>query len=107
MYELSTLIPGIVVGCVAIAVAHLALWDLQLPRVPAYVIGTTCVLAGMVVSTAITGDWRPVGFYLAHLIPAGAIIALAWGARGALARRAVAEADARAIQEAAERERTG
>ena len=69
-------------------------------------IGTLCVISGMVVSAWLTRDAGALVFYLAHLIPAGAVIAFAWAARGALERRKIAEEDARAIREAAERERT-
>jgi hypothetical protein len=103
VYELG---PGIIISMAVIGIAHLALWDLQIPRLPSYVIGTSAVLSGMLVSAWATDASWPVVFYLAHLIPAAAVVVFAWAVRGRLAARKAAADDARSIWEAAERERT-
>lgn len=108
MYErMFELVPGSIIGTVVIIAVHFALWELNIPRVPSYVIGTSCVISGMVVSTAVVGDWWPLAFYAAHLLPCGAAIALLWAWRGHAERKKKRIKDAQEIQEIAERERTG
>lgn len=110
MYELLTnlpaLIPGVIVTCVALAAAHLGLWGSNLTRPAAYVIGSACVLLGVAVSALVLGDAWPFVVYAVHLGAGGAVILTAWAIRGHAAAAHSAEADARAIREAAERERT-
>lgn len=103
VYEL---LPGIVVSCVAVLAAHLGLWEVSLPRVPSYVIGTSCVLLGMFVSALLTGNGRAVWFYLAHLVPVGAVVAVAWAVRGEQGRRRAAQKDLERLQEAARNEQS-
>lgn len=110
MYELlqrlSLLLPGVIVTCVALAAAHLGLWGSQLSRPAAYVIGSACVLLGVAVSALVLGDAWPFVVYAIHLGAGGGVILLAWAIRGHTAAQHSAEEDARAIREAAERERT-
>lgn len=99
--------PGILVGCVVIASAHLGLWDAKLKRHTAYVVGSLCVIAGELVSASLTGNWEALLFHLAHLIPCGAVILFAWMVRGTQEAQTVANDDADKIREAARSERTG
>jgi hypothetical protein len=101
-----TLGPGIVISCAVIAIAHLLLWERKIPRLPSYVIGTSAVLSGMVVSAWQLNDAWPIVFYVLHLVPAAAVVIFAWAVRGRLAAHEAAAEDARTIEEAAERERT-
>jgi hypothetical protein len=104
VYELW---PGAIISSAVIGIAHLLLWDLEIPRVPSYIIGTSCVLSGMLVSAWATGQAGALVFYLFHLVPAGAVVVFAWAVRGTLERRKAADEDADRIRRLAERERTG
>jgi hypothetical protein len=99
--------PGILVGCVVIAAAHLGLWEAKLKRHTAYVVGSLCVISGQLVSASLTGNWEALLFHLAHLIPCGAVILFAWMIRGTQEAQTVAVDDADKIREAARSERTG
>ncbi len=93
-------LPGILVSCLFLLLAHLGLWNRRgaLWRVAAYVIGCACIATGMAVTALITQDATALLTYLAHLVPGGIIIVLAWSLRGWDAARRQAHADAADIE---------
>lgn len=118
MYErIFDFLPGAATGTALLLLAHIVFWprrpqlprpnsNRELTRPQAYVLGTSCVLAGMVITGVKLDDAWPLLFYAAHLLPGGAAVIIAWWLRGREAAREAALADAASIAEAAKREHT-
>lgn len=96
-------LPGALVTLLLLGSAHLLLWNRRsaLWRVAAYVIGCACIAAGMAVTALIAQDASALRTYLAHLVPGGIVIVLAWSLRGWQAARQQAHQDAASLEEAA------
>lgn len=82
----ATIAAGALTTLTLLGVAHVVLWPWRdkMPRPASYVVGVSCIGAGLLLVSALSGLWIVLIAFVGVTLPGGLLIIAAWWLRSAL-----------------------
>lgn len=82
----ATIAAGALTTLTLLGIAHVALWPWRdkMPRPASYVVGVSCIGAGLLLVSALSGLWIVLIAFVGVTLPGGLLIIAAWWLRSAL-----------------------